>query len=488
LGITVRKVSQAIGKYVIERQLGSGAMGTVYLGYDAKLDRRAAIKVMRTGLDDDALRNRFFLEARSAAKLDHPNIIRIWDLDTDAENRPYIAMEYIEGEDLKTFIEEKRFLPFHHKLKIVIDVCRGLHHAHENGIIHRDIKPGNIRINRNGEAKILDFGLARLESGDSTSKSGAIGTPYYMSPEQWRGTPDLDQRSDLFSVGSVLYELISYVRPFEADDISAVMTRIVYEPHTPLKQMLPECGPELNQILDRALAKSRNERFSTCLEFAGTLQKFQTSLDARSEELRRKMDAVQAELDRCKRKSVELQIVEFLGTPLFEENVQNEQPSVMHEVPEGQVSDFGVLLHQHASLQRQLDSVTEKLRSTLPLLRLLRTSHRQLKEGQLEACEENLSKILRLSPANASALRLLDVCRKALDQRRDQEAHDARVQSVLSQARQAIDSGEFPRALQIIGRILEIDPSHPEALALCDTIRQQQALEMASKKRRIRDL
>src|SRR5262245_21692969 len=217
LDIHVPKASQSIGKYAIERELGSGAMGNVFLGYDPNLDRWAAVKIMKTGVDDETLRSRFFLEARSAAKLDHPNIVRIWDLDTDSEKRPYIAMEYIEGEDLKTIIEEKRFLPFDQKLGIIIQVCRGLHHAHTNGVIHRDIKPGNIRINKNGQAKILDFGLARLESADSSTRTRgcAIGTPYYMSPEQWRGSPDPDRRTDIFSLGAVLYELIAYVRPFE---------------------------------------------------------------------------------------------------------------------------------------------------------------------------------------------------------------------------------------------------------------------------------
>src|SRR5262249_15602205 len=145
--------------------------------------------------------------------------------------------------------------------------------------------------------------------------------PYYMSPEQWRGYPDLDRRSDLFSIGAVLYELISDVRPFEADDISAIMTRILSEPHVPLRQALPECGAELSGILDKALAKDRNDRFPSCFEFARALEHFQSDLQARCEELRKKIGGIEAELDRCKRKSAELQIVEILGTDLFEENL-----------------------------------------------------------------------------------------------------------------------------------------------------------------------
>ena len=375
MSFPVKKSGQtAIGKYTIERQLGSGAMGTVYLGYDSKLERRAAIKVMKTGVEDETLRNRFFFEARSAAKLDHPNIIRIWDLDTDADNRPYIAMEYIEGEDLKTLIEERRFVPFEQKLQIVIEVCRGLHHAHEKGIIHRDIKPGNIRINREGEAKILDFGLADLQWAESTRTSGPIGSPYYMSPEQWRAAWDLDRRSDLFSVAAVLYELVAYIRPFEADDIATVMTRIVSEPHVPLRTTLsPACAPGLSEILDCALAKDRQFRYPNCLELARVLQNFRSELPDLSADVRKKVQRIEEELDRCKQKSSELQILDLLDAPLFDDVSGSEgQGSPAGASGSEESLDYGVLLQRHVQLQRQLDTISGKLRAALPLLRLLR--------------------------------------------------------------------------------------------------------------------
>ena len=483
----MRKISHSIGKYVIERELGSGAMGIVYLGYDPNLDRRAAVKIMKTGVEEDTIRGRFFLEARSAAKLDHPNIVRVWDLDTDAQNRPYIAMEYIEGEDLKTLIEQKRFLPFEQKLRIIIDVCKALDHAHSKGIIHRDIKPGNIRINNNGEPKILDFGLARLESAQSIrTRGGPVGTPYYMSPEQWRGFPELNRRSDLFSVGAVLYELLSYVHPFEGDSVSAIMTGIISQPHRPLKETLPECGSELNDIVNRALAKNPDERFPTCLDFAHALENVRSRLESLREPLRTKLDRLQAELDRCKKKAVELQLAELLGPSLLEKDPDDGQIGFMRDVPSDQMSDFGVLLHRYAWLQNDFDTATENLRAALPLLRLLRSSHRYFKQGQIEKCKRELDKLLRLSPNNSLGLRLLEACSRELHEHRQQQEHDARIRSVLSQARQAIDRGEFPRAMQIIGRILDIDSSNSEALTLCDTIRQRQALE-ATRKNRIRE-
>jgi serine/threonine protein kinase len=483
-GKGVRKSNNTIGKYVIERKLGSGAMGMVYLGYDPNLDRRAAVKVMKAGLDGETLRSRFFLEARSAAKLDHPNIVRVWDLDTDSEDRPYIAMEYIEGEDLKTIIEKRRFLPFEQKLKIIADVSKALNHAHTMGVIHRDIKPGNIRINRKGEPKILDFGLARLESAESIrTRGGPIGTPYYMSPEQWRGFPELDRRSDLFSVGAVLYEFLSYVHPFEGDSVTAIMTRILSEPHVPLNETLPECGSELSNIVDRALAKEPEERFSTCLEFADALVTVRSRVESLCGALRNRIDQLQAELDHCQQKATELELAELLSPSLLKKDRQEVQIGLMHDVPADQMSDFGVLLHHYASLLNQFDVAAEGLRATLPLVQLLRSSHRHFKQGEIDKCKRELAKILTLSPNNSLALRLLEACTQAGDGQRQEEEQHARIRRVLTQAHQAIDQGQFPKALQIIGRILDIDSINSEALALCDLIRQRQAREATRKNR-----
>ena len=204
-----------IGRYQIEGLLGQGSMGVVFKAYDPVLERYAAIKVMNTGVDvDDELRARFFREARSAAKLNHPNIISIYDLGENRK-RPFIAMEYVEGEDLRAIIKKRAFIPFSEKLRFVSQICEGLDYAHSNGITHRDIKPGNVFITQYGGLKILDFGLARLASSEMTRSGMLLGSPYYMSPEQVKGSPEIDGRSDLFSVGVLLYELISYTRPFE---------------------------------------------------------------------------------------------------------------------------------------------------------------------------------------------------------------------------------------------------------------------------------
>jgi serine/threonine protein kinase len=280
----------------------------------------------------------------------------------------------------------------------------------------------------------------------------------------------------LFSVGAVLYELVSYVHPFEGENVSAIMTRILSEPHVPLNETLLECGSELSGIVDRALAKDPDQRFSTGLDLGHALENVRAQLERASAALRNKLDRLQAELGRCKKKAAELQLVD-LGPSLFGKDVQEQQIGFMRDVPADQAFDFGVLLHDYASLMHQFDAAAENLRATLPLLRLLRSSHRHFRQGQIDRCKRDLDQILAKSPNNSLALLLLEACTRAGDRQGQEEERYSRIRSVLSQARQAIDRGQFPRAMQIIGRILDIDSANSEALALCDMIRQRQALE-----------
>jgi serine/threonine protein kinase len=477
-------VQQTIGKYVIQRHLGSGAMGTVYLGYYALLDRLAAIKVMKTGLEDEVLRNRFFREGRSAAKLDHPNIIKVWDLDTDAHNRPYIAMEYVEGEDFSTYIKNPTdfFLSFDEKLRVVIDVCRGLHHAHSKGIIHRDVKPGNIRISRNGEAKILDFGLAKIASADKSLTGGVLGTPYYMSPEQWRGVSDLDCRSDLFSLAAVLYELITYVKAFEADSVSGVMNRILKESHVPLKSVLPGCAPDLSDMLDRALAKDRDQRFANCEEFAFELEQFLTTLPNRQRDALEEVESVRTEFDRCRRKSQEPELQEFLqDVSIFE------FPPEYSAVPD-RASDYGLLLLERVHLQQRVDQMTQQLQAALPLMRLLQEGRLQLQEGQLESCQKTVQQLLAGNPQGRSALNLRESCKQALAERRRQEELRSRLKTALSNASDAIEQGYLERAAQIINTVLQADPMNPDAPQLLEKMRDREKILAEEKNRRISEV
>ena len=245
-------------------------MGVVYKCHDTVLDRVVAIKQMVGELDDDqALRARFTQEARAAARLNHPHIITIYELhesDTDLA----IVMELLEGVDLATLIKHKAPLTLDARLNLMAQVCDGLDYAHKAGIVHRDIKPANLHVSPAGVVKILDFGIARMAASKMTSTGGIIGTPDYMSPEQVMSAT-IDARSDLFAVGAVLYELVSGGKPFAATSITALLMKIMREPHEPLSTRVPDLPQGVIDLVDRLLAKQPEDRPASAREVHATL-------------------------------------------------------------------------------------------------------------------------------------------------------------------------------------------------------------------------
>lgn len=266
-----------IGKFTIIRRLGRGGMGAVYEGHDPTLDRRVAIKTLTAEvIADQDSRSRFEREARAAAKLQHSNIVTIYELGNfGGQEKPHIVMEYLEGSDVATLIPEDG-MPFAEALEIVIQLCRALDFAHHNGVVHRDIKPANLRYLDNGQIKIMDFGIARLEGSNQITKSGVmIGTVHYMSPEQIRGQK-LDGRTDIFSAGCILYELLTGGRPFPGDSATSILYNIVNEQPVPVVQKKESLPQEIQDVLDRALAKKPEARFEHAGDMAGELEKLLT--------------------------------------------------------------------------------------------------------------------------------------------------------------------------------------------------------------------
>jgi len=251
---------QKIGRYRVTRRIGKGGMGMVYLGIDEALEREVAVKTLNVeGTLDPEYRRRFEVEAKAAAKLQHPNILTVFELGED-RGVPFIAMELLPGVDLETLVRSNEPMPLREKLEIVTQVCRGLAYAHDHGVVHRDIKPSNIRLLDDGTAKIMDFGIAKL-SGTNLTKSGMmVGTLHYMSPEQVRGAP-LDGRSDVFSVGVILYELLTGKRPFLGEGATQVLYKIVHEDAAPLAVGVENLGTQLQAIIVRALAKDVEHRY-----------------------------------------------------------------------------------------------------------------------------------------------------------------------------------------------------------------------------------
>jgi serine/threonine protein kinase len=281
--------SQSISHYRIIRKLGAGGMGDVYLAEDTKLDRKVALKILPSGVEANVDRmRRFVLEAKAAAALSHPNIAHIYEIG-ETNDTHYIAMEYVEGETLREKIRrgksELRVL-----LKDLLQTAEGLAKAHEAGIVHRDLKPENIMVTRDGYAKILDFGLAKLleqkkqENPPDMSEAATtvmpahhstpgvvMGTVGYMSPEQARGR-SVDQRSDIFSFGCILYEAAAGRRPFDADSVIDTLHKIIYEAPPSISDLNPSAPSDLQRIVRKALAKEPGKRYQTIRDVANDLE------------------------------------------------------------------------------------------------------------------------------------------------------------------------------------------------------------------------
>ena len=267
-----------IGKYRIVEQVGEGAMGVVYRATDPVLNRTVAVKVMCDAVArDDDLRGRFLREAQAAGSLQHPNVITIYDFG-EVDGHLFIAMEFVEGQDLEDLANRNVALPFVDKLDIVIDVLSGLAFAHKRGIVHRDIKPANIRIDDEGRARVMDFGIAHLSASSMTRTGIMVGTPAYMAPEQIVGTP-VSPATDLFSVGTVLYELLSGSKPFQAESIQSIMYQIVSQPAPPLNSAKLGIPAALESIVNRAMAKDAQDRYPSAVEMANALTAVRAGLD-----------------------------------------------------------------------------------------------------------------------------------------------------------------------------------------------------------------
>jgi len=252
-------------------------MGVVYRALDPLLNRYVAVKVMSQGIaTDQELRDRFLREARAAGSLQHPNIITIFDFG-DAEGSLYIAMEYVEGSDLSEIIQRQDRLPLSGKLDIIIDVLRGLDYAHSRGVVHRDVKPANIRVSVDGHAKLMDFGIARLEKSDLTRSGMMIGTPDYMAPEQVTGGK-ISPATDVFAIGVVLYEFLANRPTFDGETLHQVLYKVVSEQPPPLRETAAALPPSLQPILDKALAKDPTQRYQSAGAMAWDLSAVRTSL------------------------------------------------------------------------------------------------------------------------------------------------------------------------------------------------------------------
>jgi len=266
-----------LGRYTIDRELGRGAMGMVYLGRDPKIGRTVAIKTMMLAQEFEGekleeIKERFFREAETAGRLNHPNIVTIYDVGED-EDLSYIAMDYLKGDNLLVYCKDDTLLPVKEVFEVLLKVADAMEYAHNNGVVHRDVKPANILYDREtGVLKVTDFGVACLTDSSKTKTGTILGSPSYMSPEQLAGLK-VDGRSDLFSLGVTLYQMLTGELPFIGESLASLMYKIANEKHPDVRLFKPDLPACVSRIINKALAKDAAKRFNSGERFANAIER-----------------------------------------------------------------------------------------------------------------------------------------------------------------------------------------------------------------------
>lgn len=482
-------VGQKVGKYDVISKLGEGGMGVVYKAKDPLIDRVVAIKKM-TGqfAEDPEARERFLREARAVGRLQHPNIVSIYELGLEG-NSPYMVMEFLEGQGLDRVVSTRAPLTMVQKLDYMVQVCQALHYAHEHDIVHRDVKPANVIVLTGGsQVKLVDFGIARAGGGSGMTKTGiAIGTTSYMSPEQIEASRTLDRRSDVFSAGVMMYEILTYELPFPGSEPIAIAIKILREPYPPLSAYISDFPPELDGILAKALAKDRDERYATADEFAFELNQVIETL--RKDMVGQNFDEARAAFGRMELAKAR----ELLTQVIKAESQHTEARQLMQQVTQliqkqekaVQIRDFRLAAEAAVGQDRYEDALALidqaiKLDKNDPQLAQYRELilqgmerkervHTQLELADnaeqaedLKTAQELIEKALELDPTDTQARMMMAQVKRRLGH----STHEAELKQLTELAKQDIAQHRFTGAHDVIRRIEQLDPKFPEIQAL----------------------
>jgi serine/threonine-protein kinase len=447
-------------------------MGAVFLARDPDAERDVAIKVITDAGTDQEMRARFLREGRAAARLRHVNIVTVYEVG-EFKAQPYIVMEYVDGESLAAVIHQRRSLSLAGKLGLIRQVCDGLHFAHQAGIVHRDVKPANLMVDGTGVVRILDFGIARIEGSGMTRADAMIGTLNYMSPEQMLGLA-VDQRSDIFSLGAVAYELLSYRKAFPGSIADGLLHRLPNARPDSLRELCEGLDPEVEAIVWRALEKEPRNRYKALAEMAAHIERVLGRLGERA-------DQPTIVLQRPERATAPP------SSPGRGEYVQRRARQLQQHMEAAQAAfdagDFG------AAVTRCEDAATldPDFRPALTLMdraraaqaratvtTLIEAARAAFDRGDVDAAIAGCEEALALDPTSVPAIDLVARARARV-------AH-ARAQRTLEGAQAALDRGDFDRALALCDDALAIEPDHADAAALA----QRARLEVT--RRRIRAL
>ncbi len=486
-----------IGKYDVIEVLGRGGMGVVYKATDPHLNRQVAIKMMTGAFSDNPdLLKRFYREAQSTANLQHPNIVTVYDLG-DLEGNPYLVMEYLEGETLDAVINSRSALTLLTKINFICDVCHGLAYAHHNGIVHRDIKPGNVMVLKSGGIKIVDFGIAHIGDKTVTRTGQLIGSLGYMSPEQVNGKP-IDTRTDIFSTGVVLYQLLTYALPFDGNSTAATLLKIIHDPPPPLSKYITDCPSELEGVILRALAKDREDRYRTVEDLSFDLAQIRDRLkEGMVEGHLREAESLISRGFTHKARELLLQVLKIDrqhtgAIRLFrsvQQSIEQEQIGVQIKQLRAQAEeahgnqqfeaalgyvDKALNLHPtDAGLQSLKSDIQQARTRAEELQKLLQRAEEAHQDGDLDLAKKVLEETLELAPNDLQAKALFRVIHREWAERRRR----AQVDSLVESARKEIASRRFTAALNVLKEAEALDPDAPEVKSLLESASAGQVQE-----------
>ena len=474
-----------IGKYEILDVLGRGGMGVVYRGIDKQIGREVAIKTLTQGFLRDAnMLARFYEEGRRTGRLNHPNIVTVYDLGDD-NGTPYIVMECVEGEPLDRMIRSGMQPSLPERLRILVEVCSALGYAHRNNVIHRDVKPANIFVQPDGTAKLLDFGIARLEKRDQdnnlTQTGNLIGTVPYMAPERLRNE-DVDGRSDIFAAGVVLFQLMAGQLPFSGTD-NVLMQKIMNEPHPRLSSIRQDLPASLEPILDRALAKSLDDRYPAAEEMAADLTAVIAELQQDQvlellPEAQRLMEAgefpraraVLHQLLRIDSKHVEAramlgEIQRQLSLRQRENKIQQIRQQAEDALSNNRFDQSLTVLESGLDLDAtnpELVNLRERARREKEKQNLIDEFLHQIdsarRKGDFKSAMAVAQKALKADKSNPRIIAL----RNVLTMEVEQAQRRAQAKSLLDSARAEIGSRRYNEAIELLKQVEEVDSTNPE--------------------------
>ena len=483
-------IPKKIGKYDVLDVVGKGGMGVVYRAKDPFLDRMVAIKIMTISYADyPDLLQRFYREAKATANLQHPNIVTVYELG-EHEGSPYLAMQFLEGASLDSILRSGQELSLLQKLDIIIQACHGLSYAHQKGIVHRDIKPGNIMVLKDGNVKIVDFGIARIGDTNFTRTGQFMGSLNYMSLEQLNDKLQVDQRTDVYSTGVVLYQILTGALPFEADSTGATLMKILNEAPPPFSKYLASFPPEIETITLKALAKDRDQRYASADELALDLTQLadrfksekisihmqQAEILLQQNNLFKANDELMAVLKLDKQHTKAASLLRTLRKQIEKEQSAERSRQLREQAEEAlRREDFDPALGfieqaihldpTNADLQ-QLRGKVQAAKAEIDHLRqVMQRAENAHRAGNLDTAKQAIEEVLSHRPNDTRVKSLHRMIQKELDERMRQK----RMESLLESARKEMTNRRYTAAFDILKEAEKVDPDAPALRSLLET-------------------